>query len=185
MTSPKPIQPLFWKAVIPTAVVLLFTLGCLVARDLMAFQLATLYSLAYASLVFTVGAIYYRPRAKSNEEAIPEDELPFVSILIPAHNEENVIGHTISHMLRLDYPRFEVIVIDDHSSDRTSEIVRTYPVGVCIRPSCLTSAMSSPWPQCSTARPSLKRISSKPKRSTFLLVAGLPMNWPLLVPVMW
>ncbi|MDB5101176.1 MAG: glycosyl transferase family 2 [Cyanobacteria bacterium RYN_339] len=133
MTSPKPIQPLFWKAVIPTAAVLLFTLGCLVARNLMVFQLATMYTLAYAGFVFTVGAIYYRPRANSGEEQLPDDELPMVSILIPAHNEENVIGHTISHMLRLDYPRFEVIVIDDHSSDRTSQIVRQYPVELVMR----------------------------------------------------
>lgn len=46
-----------------------------------------------------------------------------ITIVIPAHNEEDVIGQTISNIektLTLDY---EIIVVDDHSSDRTSMIV--------------------------------------------------------------
>lgn len=55
-------------------------------------------------------------------------QLPTVSILIPAYNEEVVIEKTILSMLKLNYPRdkLEVIVINDHSSDRTGEIVNTY-----------------------------------------------------------
>ncbi len=50
---------------------------------------------------------------------------PNVSILIPAHNEEKVIARTIRSMVDLNYPkdRYEIIVINDNSSDRTGEIL--------------------------------------------------------------
>jgi biofilm PGA synthesis N-glycosyltransferase PgaC len=44
---------------------------------------------------------------------------PFVSVLVPAHNEQAVIGDTVAAVLRLDYADFELIVIDDGSSDAT------------------------------------------------------------------
>jgi hypothetical protein len=52
-------------------------------------------------------------------------DFPKVSILIPAHNEEKVIRRTLQAMLAFDYPpeRYEVVVIDDGSTDRTAEIV--------------------------------------------------------------
>jgi cellulose synthase/poly-beta-1,6-N-acetylglucosamine synthase-like glycosyltransferase len=48
-----------------------------------------------------------------------------VSILVPAHNEEIVMAGTIESLLHLDYPRdkFEVIVIDDSSTDRTRRVI--------------------------------------------------------------
>ena len=48
----------------------------------------------------------------------------FVSVLIPAFNEEQVIERSVSHVLASTNVRLEVIVIDDGSKDRTSEIVR-------------------------------------------------------------
>ncbi|MGM8213101.1 glycosyltransferase family 2 protein [Virgibacillus sp. W0430] len=51
-------------------------------------------------------------------------DLPKVSILIPAHNEEIVIEKTLKAMTRLEYPKeqLEVIVINDNSTDQTGEI---------------------------------------------------------------
>jgi 1,2-diacylglycerol 3-beta-glucosyltransferase len=49
---------------------------------------------------------------------------PFVSILIPAHNEENVIENTVLNILSLDYDKYEIIVVDDRSTDKTSIILR-------------------------------------------------------------
>lgn len=58
---------------------------------------------------------------------------PLVSILLPAFNEEATIGPSIESVLRFDYPHFELIVIDDGSSDATFEIASryagTYPFG--------------------------------------------------------
>ena len=47
---------------------------------------------------------------------------PLVSIIVPAHNEEEVIEQTIKSLLKQDYPNKEIIVVDDGSTDRTYEI---------------------------------------------------------------
>jgi cellulose synthase/poly-beta-1,6-N-acetylglucosamine synthase-like glycosyltransferase/peptidoglycan/xylan/chitin deacetylase (PgdA/CDA1 family) len=51
------------------------------------------------------------------------DYVPFVSILVPAYNEELVIVNTINSLLASDYSKYEIIVIDDGSQDNTSGIV--------------------------------------------------------------
>ena len=51
------------------------------------------------------------------------DYKPFVSILIPAHNEAKVIDKTIENISKLDYPKFEIIVIDDRSTDDTAQVL--------------------------------------------------------------
>ena len=54
--------------------------------------------------------------------------LPRVAVLIPAYNEEKVIVRTIRSVLNSDYPHLRIIVIDDGSGDRTSEVARqAYP----------------------------------------------------------
>ena len=42
---------------------------------------------------------------------------PFVSILVPAHNEENVIAETVESLFKIDYPHYELIIIDDRSDE--------------------------------------------------------------------
>ena len=56
--------------------------------------------------------------------------LPFMSVIICAYNSEHTISRAIESLLAQNYPddRFEIIVIDDGSIDRTSEIVQQYPV---------------------------------------------------------
>lgn len=56
-------------------------------------------------------------------EAEKKEYKPFVSILIPAHNEELVIKDTIENILAIDYKNFELIVIDDRSSDKTAAVL--------------------------------------------------------------
>ena len=48
---------------------------------------------------------------------------PFVSILIPAHNEAVVIDKTIENIMQIEYPNYELIVIDDRSSDDTAKVL--------------------------------------------------------------
>ena len=50
--------------------------------------------------------------------------LPKVSMLVPARNEEVTIERCIRSLLAQDYPDFEVLVLDDGSTDRTRAIVR-------------------------------------------------------------
>jgi Glycosyltransferase like family 2 len=50
--------------------------------------------------------------------AVAERDLPFVSLHVPAHNEPpDMVIETLRHLVRLDYPRYEVILIDDNSDD--------------------------------------------------------------------
>jgi cellulose synthase/poly-beta-1,6-N-acetylglucosamine synthase-like glycosyltransferase len=52
-----------------------------------------------------------------------------VTILIAARNEEERIHYTIEDILAQDYPKhlMEVIIVDDHSTDRTADIILSYP----------------------------------------------------------
>jgi cellulose synthase/poly-beta-1,6-N-acetylglucosamine synthase-like glycosyltransferase len=54
------------------------------------------------------------------------EDLRFV-FLVPALNEERVIANTVDSLLAIPGDRHRVLVIDDHSDDRTAEIVRRYP----------------------------------------------------------
>ena len=82
--------------------------------------------LGLARLAF-IGALAFaqwaRSRRREREHAGEEFE-PFVSIIVPAYNEEFVIEPTIRSLLNCDYENFEIVVVDDGSQDRTSEIVR-------------------------------------------------------------
>ena len=49
---------------------------------------------------------------------MPDGELPMVSLHVPAHNEPpDMVIETLRSLLRLDYPRYEVILIDDNTDD--------------------------------------------------------------------
>src|SRR5204863_10117934 len=47
---------------------------------------------------------------------------PFVSVIVPAYNEEMVIEATIRSLLASTYEKYEIIVIDDGSQDNTSKV---------------------------------------------------------------
>jgi len=53
------------------------------------------------------------------------DETPSVSLIVAAHDEEDVIERRLENLLALDYPpdRLEIVVADDASEDRTRELV--------------------------------------------------------------
>jgi cellulose synthase/poly-beta-1,6-N-acetylglucosamine synthase-like glycosyltransferase len=59
---------------------------------------------------------------------IPAGDSPRISLIIPARNEEKNIGSLLASIARQTYPAtsFEVIIVDDHSTDRTAEIVRQF-----------------------------------------------------------
>ncbi len=67
---------------------------------------------------------YQKRKLKKHPIVINENYKPLVTIMIPAHNEEAVISNTVENVLNLDYPNFEVIVIDDRSSDNTASVIK-------------------------------------------------------------
>lgn len=65
---------------------------------------------------------------KKQKEVIPYEEPPFVSIFIPAHNEEGTIEKTVRSIASMDYTlngetNYELIVVNDGSTDSTGEIL--------------------------------------------------------------
>jgi len=77
--------------------------------------------------IFTLTALYHQERPPHDT---PHDMVyqPKVSVLIPARNEEKVIGRILQRMTELTYPKekLEVIVIDDASTDQTGEIAEEF-----------------------------------------------------------
>lgn len=68
---------------------------------------------------------------------------PMISVLIPARNEERRITPTLEGILNQEYSDFEVVVIDDNSSDGTWEIIRTY----ADRNECMTALRGRELPE--------------------------------------
>ncbi len=56
-------------------------------------------------------------------EAVIEEPLPHVSIVVPARNERRNIRRCVISLLAQDYPDFDVIVVDDGSTDGTADIL--------------------------------------------------------------
>src|SRR5918996_2443891 len=65
---------------------------------------------------------YYHSKKKmfTNDPSI----YPFVSVIVPARNEQDNIERCILSLLAQNYPNFEVIVVDDNSTDNTLRIVK-------------------------------------------------------------
>ena len=76
--------------------------------------------------VLFLGAVGFRNRHDEARRVAPRIPglPPLQTVLIPADNEAKVIVGSIRHVLASDYPNLEVIVIDDGSTDSTSDLVR-------------------------------------------------------------
>jgi len=74
-----------------------------------------------------VWALSRAPRVREGlAEAAPAEGWPLVSIVVPAHNEERVIGDCVASLLATDYPEFEVVVVLDRCNDGTREVLRPF-----------------------------------------------------------
>ncbi|WP_151733544.1 glycosyltransferase [Paenibacillus tengchongensis] len=104
-----------------------------IADVLMVIAVICIWSLLLVNVALIIaGYLYY---IQTEAEGPPEikGEYPFVTVMVPAHNEGKVIGRTVESLLALDYPhdRYEIIVINDNSSDNSagllSAIQQKYP----------------------------------------------------------
>jgi poly-beta-1,6-N-acetyl-D-glucosamine synthase len=91
----------------------------LIFLGLLLFRYGTLVWLAY------LHAVEQTADSKDNRDG-RGTYLPPVSIILPAFNEGPVIDEAIRSLLNLDYPRYEIIVVDDGSTDDTAEKASKY-----------------------------------------------------------
>lgn len=64
------------------------------------------------------------PRLGARPRPVRQDRRPFVSVLIPARDEAAVIADTVRAWLAQTYSNFELLILDDQSSDGTAEVAR-------------------------------------------------------------
>lgn len=86
------------------------------------YQYAVLLILCLILTNYIVNLILFRRDTPAYNGFSLTTETPLVSVLVPARNEESNIKRCLSSLLKQDYPCFEVIVLDDNSSDRTYKI---------------------------------------------------------------
>lgn len=91
----------------------------------------TLWGLAFLCVAMITYAFYMhlatlhkKRQLQKKPLTINENFKPFVTVMIPAHNEENVITKTVQNVLELNYDNFELIVIDDRSEDNTAQVIK-------------------------------------------------------------
>jgi chlorobactene glucosyltransferase len=76
------------------------------------------FQLAVLAIMLSNLVLLHRARRHA-----PPADLPLVSVLVPARNEERAIRRCVASLLAQDYPRFEVMVLDDQSTDATPAIL--------------------------------------------------------------
>ena len=67
---------------------------------------------------------HQRRKLRKNPLPLESAYKPFISIMIPCHNENEVIEDTVKNILEVDYTDYEIILIDDRSTDSTPEIIK-------------------------------------------------------------
>ncbi|GAA1631645.1 bifunctional polysaccharide deacetylase/glycosyltransferase family 2 protein [Georgenia ruanii] len=80
-------------------------------------------SLTVMSLLYVVLALANHRRQRRRGPRA-EGPLPFVSVVLPVFNEEPVVAKTLAALRASDYPAFEVIVVNDGSTDNTLQVLR-------------------------------------------------------------
>ena len=90
----------------------------------MYYQYFIVFALAIIVINFIINNILFK---NIKDFKLPESILkspPLVSVLIPARNEEKNIRRILNSMIKQDYPNLEIMVLDDNSTDNTSQIVQ-------------------------------------------------------------
>ena len=89
------------------------------SRELVFDWALTWLFLAQLALILWNQRALARPLAR-----VWDDDAPLVSLLVPARNEQDTIARCLRSLLAQDYPRLEILVLDDGSRDATAAIVR-------------------------------------------------------------
>jgi cellulose synthase/poly-beta-1,6-N-acetylglucosamine synthase-like glycosyltransferase/peptidoglycan/xylan/chitin deacetylase (PgdA/CDA1 family)/spore germination protein YaaH len=88
------------------------------------FLLGIILGLGRMVLIGTLALAQYLRSRRREAEHFGEEYEPLVSVIVPAFNEERVIDRTIDSLLASNYKNFEIIVVDDGSTDGTLKVLR-------------------------------------------------------------
>ena len=80
------------------------------------------------SIMWITTSFFFRLRWEKKQDYVPLNVYPKVSILIAAHNEERLIENALKAAIAIDYPAYEIVVVDDGSTDSTRAIIEAYVV---------------------------------------------------------
>jgi FlaA1/EpsC-like NDP-sugar epimerase len=87
--------------------------------------------LMFSLTVFMIGLsgiimIFKNTSKVTHVQKISDSDLPTVSVLIPARNEDSQLTDCIESVIESDYPKLEILVLDDCSQDNSSEIIKSF-----------------------------------------------------------
>ncbi|HTH50308.1 MAG TPA: glycosyltransferase, partial [Pyrinomonadaceae bacterium] len=88
------------------------------------FLIGIILGLGRMAVIGTLAVAQYARSRRREATRFGEGYEPLVSVVVPAFNEEKVITRTIESLLASDYRNFEIIVVDDGSSDDTYNVVK-------------------------------------------------------------
>ena len=97
------------------------------------YAIISIWLLMIMNAILSIGGFIYYMQVEKKGRGKPLKEYPTVSIMVPAHNEALVIVRTVRALLNMEYPkdRYEIIVINDNSTDDTAqkleELQREFP----------------------------------------------------------
>ena len=121
----------------------------------MSLALGIFYSLSFT--VFSIGLLTlgYYPLSLIFALRKPRPALfksgpdPLVSVIVPGYNESKVVGNCVESILASDYPNFEIILVDDGSTDDTLSVMHAgQPQQVAVIIFALTQRRQSLCAQC-------------------------------------
>ncbi|GKU26174.1 glycosyltransferase family 2 protein [Clostridium folliculivorans] len=100
------------------------------------FDYALIYSLSiiwiviFINIVLVIGGYRYYLRTLKLQMKRQLDYYPYISIMVPAHNESKVIEKTVKALMNFEYPvdRYEIIIINDNSSDNSAELLKSIQI---------------------------------------------------------
>jgi chlorobactene glucosyltransferase len=137
-----------------------------------------LYHLIIAGgLVLFMFNLFLNLRAlkKPRADSCSPQSAPLISVMVPARDEEDNIETCLKSLQAQDYPNFEVLVMDDHSSDSTAAIVRR----MAAEDSRIRLFHSEPLPEGWAGKPfACYQLAQRAKGSWFLFVDADTIHAP-------
>lgn len=97
-----------------------------ILKGYMVFVIVLMFIYTVRHFIFAVNRLFGKQRLYYND--IHSDNLKTISVLIPMHNEEQVLSYVLDALLECDYDRdrMEIIPINDNSTDGTKELLDAY-----------------------------------------------------------